>query len=223
MLTASIENYLKIIYTQQHGAGWAGTSAIAEQLGVADPSVTMMLKRMAGMQPPLIQYTPYEGAQLTAEGEKQALEVIRVHRLIELFLVKALGYTWDEVHEDADRLEHASSPRFVDRVAAFLGNPSRDPHGEVIPDREGHLQPRSEVPLTVLDPGQSGRITRVAADRPEILRYLNEIGLTLDTTVKVLEKAPFSGPVTVQTPQAGSRACALGPEVSNRIYVESAK
>ncbi|MRR33000.1 metal-dependent transcriptional regulator, partial [bacterium] len=127
-----------------------------------------------------------------------------------------------EVHADADRLEHASSPQLIERIAALLGDPVRDPHGEDIPDRDGHLPQRNEMPLTELDPGQSGRITRVAADKPEILRYLNEIGLTLDVTVEVLEKAPFSGPLTVQSPLPGSTARALGPEITNRIYVEAA-
>jgi len=222
MLTSSVENYLKTIYTLQQEAGWANTSAIAEHMAVKNPSATMMLKRMAVMQPPLIQYTPYEGAQLTADGEKQALDVIRIHRLMETFLVRILGYTWDEVHADADRLEHASSPQLIERIAALLGDPVRDPHGEDIPDRDGHLPQRSEVPLTDLTPGQSGRITRVAADKPEILRYLNEIGLTLDVTVEVLEKAPFSGPLTIQSPQPGSSPRALGPEITNRIYVEAA-
>ncbi|MHB0923896.1 MAG: metal-dependent transcriptional regulator [Bellilinea sp.] len=221
MLTSSVENYLKTIYSLQQETGWASTSAIAEIMEVANPSVTMMLKRMAAMDPALITYVPYEGAKLTPGGERQALDVIRVHRLMETFLVKALGYTWDEVHEDAERLEHASSPRLIERMASFLGDPARDPHGEDIPDRNGKLPQRSETPLTQLDPGQSGRIVRVAADKPDILRYLDEIGLTLDVTVEVLEKAPFSGPVTIKNPQPGSAARALGREVTNRIYVEA--
>lgn len=222
MLTSSVENYLKAIYTLQQQNGWAGTSAIAEILAVADPSVTMMLKRMAAADPALITYVPYEGVKLTAYGEKQALEVIRVHRLMETFLVRVLDYTWDEVHEDADRLEHASSPLLIERIAEFLGNPVRDPHGEGIPDRNGNLPQRNEVPLTQLVAGESGRITRVAADKPEILRYLDEIGLTLDAMVEVVEKAPFAGPVTITSPIPGSTAMALGREVTNRIYVEAA-
>lgn len=222
MLTSSVENYLKTIYNLQQQTGWANTSAIANIMGVAYPSVTMMLKRLAAMEPALVTYIPYEGAQLTADGEKQALEVIRVHRLIETFLVQALGYSWDEVHEDADRLEHASSPRLIERISQFLGDPTRDPHGEDIPDRNGHVPQRREVPLTVLDAGQSGRITRVAADNSEFLRYLEEIGLTLDVTVEVVEKAPFTGPITVMNPQPGSKTRALGREVTNRIYVEAA-
>ncbi len=221
MLTSSVENYLKTIYSLQQETGWAGTSAIAEIMAVANPSVTMMLKRMAAMDPALVMYVPYEGAKLTPGGERKALDVIRVHRLMETFLVQVLGYTWDEVHEDAERLEHASSPRLIERVAAFLGDPARDPHGEDIPDRNGRLPQRAETALTQLDPGQSGRITRVAADKPDILRYLDEIGLTLDVTVEVMEKAPFSGPVTIKSPHPGSPARALGREVTNRIYVEA--
>jgi len=222
MLTSSVENYLKIIYMLQHETGYATTSAIAENMAVANPSVTMMLKRMAAMDPPLIAYVPYEGARLTPEGEIKALEVIRVHRLMETFLVQVLGYTWDEVHEDADRLEHASSPRMVDRIAALLGNPARDPHGEDIPDRNGNLHRRNEVLLTTLNPGQSGRITRVAADSPAILRYLDEIGLRLDVTIEVVEKAPFAGPVTVLPAKGENKSRVLGREVTNRIYVEAA-
>lgn len=222
MLTSSVENYLKTIYTLQQKTGWANTSAIANVMEVAYPSVTMMLKRMASVKPPLVIYKPYEGARLSAFGEKQALEVIRAHRMIETFLVQTLGYTWDEVHEDADRLEHASSPRLIERIAAHLGDPTRDPHGEDIPDRDGKVPKRSEVPLTTLAAGQSGKITRVAADNSEILRYLDEIGLTLDVTVEVVEKAPFTGPVTVRNPQPGSAERALGREVTNRIYVEAA-
>lgn len=222
MLTSSVENYLKTIYSLQQYTGWANTSAIANSMDVAYPSVTMMLKRLAAMEPPLITYIPYEGAQLSAAGERQALEVIRVHRLIETFLVQTLGYTWDEVHEDADRLEHASSPRLIERIAAFLGDPARDPHGEDIPDRDGYIPRRNELPLTDLKPGQSGKITRVAADNAEILRYLEEIGLRLDVTIEVVEKAPFTGPLTVRNPQPGSLERALGREVTNRIYVEAA-
>src|SRR3972149_10457476 len=137
MLTSSVENYLKTIYNLQQEAGWANTSAIAEHRAVKNPSPTMMLNRMAAMPPPLIEYTPYEGAQLTADGEKQALDVIRVHRLMETFLVQVLGYTWDEVHADAARLGHASSPQLIERIATLLGDPVRDPHGEGIPDRDG--------------------------------------------------------------------------------------
>ena len=222
MLTSSAENYLKTIYNLQQESGWANTSAIADHMAVANPSVTMMLKRMAAMQPPPISYTPYEGARLTPTGEKQALEVIRIHRLMETFLVRVLGYTWDEVHEDADRLEHASSPLLIERISALLGNPVRDPHGEDIPDRNGRLHNRSDVPLTDLTAGQSGRITRVSADKPEILRYLGEIGLTLDAAVEVLDKAPFDGPLTIQSTHPGSSSHALGREVTNRIFVDAA-
>ncbi len=221
MLTSSVENYLKTIYYLQHETGWANTSAIAEHMTVANPSVTMMLKRMAAMQPPLISYTPYEGARLTPAGEKQALDVIRVHRLMETFLVRVLGYTWDEVHADADRLEHASSPLLIERISTLLGNPVRDPHGEDIPDRNGLLPNRSELSLTSLAAGQSGRISRVAADKPEILRYLGEIGLNLDVTVEVLDKAPFEGPLTIHSSKSGSDH-ALGREVTNRIFIDAA-
>lgn len=221
MLTSSIENYLKVIFSLQQEHNWASTSAIAEQMAVANPSVTLMLKRMAAMNPALIAYVPYGGAKLTPEGQRQALEVIRIHRLMETFLVKVLGYTWDEVHEDADRLEHASSPRLVERIAALLGDPSRDPHGETIPDRDGNLPSRSEIPLTTLNPGQSGRIARVSADNPEILRYLHEIGLNLDVTIHVIDKSPFAGPVTIQTVEDGSDTHVLGQEVTNRIFIDT--
>lgn len=222
MLTSSVENYLKVIFNLQQETDWASTTAIAEHLAVANPSVTLMLKRMAAMDPALIAYVPYGGAKLTPEGQRRALEVIRTHRLMETFLVKVLGYTWDEVHEDADRLEHASSPRLVERVAALLGDPARDPHGEGIPDRNGNLPRCTEIPLTDLEPGQTGRISRVAADNPEILRYLDEIGLHLDVTIEVVEKAPFTGPVTVLPTRGESKPRILGREVTNRIYVEAA-
>ncbi len=166
--SSTIEDYLKAIYERQaEGDGQAvGTAALAETLGVSQASVTGMLKKLAAASRPLIAYTRYRGVRLTARGEQAALEVVRHHRLLEAYLTTALGYSWDEVHHEAEALEHVISEDFEDRIADFLGHPETDPHGAPIPNRDGSLPPRREVRLTDLPVGRSAAVSARSGSRP---------------------------------------------------------
>lgn len=196
-VSKAVEDYLKAIYTLQKEQGQVTTSALAEQLKFKPASVTGMLKSLADMQ--LVAYTPYQGVELTPAGEKIALEVVRHHRLIELFLVEALGYSWDEVHEEAEMLEHVISEKMEARIAARLGNPTFDPHGDPIPTVEGTLPDESgDRRLGDLQVGGGGLITRVCDQNPERLRYLAGLGLVPGADVEVTASAPFEGPVSVR-------------------------
>jgi DtxR family Mn-dependent transcriptional regulator len=218
MRSPSSEDYLKALYDLQHGQGqaWAGTSALALALGIAPASVTEMLKRMAAAEPPLVEHRPYHGARLTPDGERAALQMVRTHRLLEQFLAEALGYAWDEVHDEAHRLEHAVSDRLGERIADYLGQPATDPHGELIPGPDGALAERAEVALATLKAGERSQVTRVQSHDAALLRYFGELGLYPGAAVHVLEVAPFDGPLTVQI---GRRREALGRGVAEQVFV----
>jgi DtxR family Mn-dependent transcriptional regulator len=194
--TASVEDYLKTIYEIEENSGAAATNDIATRLAVAPASVSGMVRRLAGQG--LLEHERYRGVRLTDEGRRVALSTMRRHRIIELFLAEQLGYPWDQVHDEAERLEHAASDELVDRMAAVLGEPTVDPHGAPIPTREGEIDQGDDVPLTDLDPGEVGKITRVSDDDSALLRYLGELGLTLGATITVLDVAPFLGPITLR-------------------------
>jgi DtxR family Mn-dependent transcriptional regulator len=218
-LTQSVEDYLKIIYLLTTEFGRASTTQIAEHLGVKPGSVTGMLQKMAETDPALVEYQKHRGAVLTLQGEQAALEMIRHHRLLELFLYKTLGYTWDEVHGEADRLEHVISEEFEERMAQALGNPTRDPHGEPIPTRDFQLPPQSSLRLSDLRPGNRARVQRVDSTDEKLLRYLSEIGLVPQAQVTVLDYSAFDDNLRIQV---GSRAepIVLGPRVTNQIFRE---
>jgi DtxR family Mn-dependent transcriptional regulator len=218
-LTQSVEDYLKIIYLLTTEFGRASTTQIAEHLGVKPGSVTGMLQKMAETDPALVEYQKHRGAVLTLQGEQAALEMIRHHRLLELFLYKTLGYTWDEVHGEADRLEHVISEEFEERMAQALGNPTRDPHGEPIPTRDFQLPPQSSLRLSDLRPGNRARVQRVDSTDEKLLRYLSEIGLVPQAQVTVLDYSAFDDNLRIQV---GSRAepIVLGPRVTNQIFME---
>jgi DtxR family Mn-dependent transcriptional regulator len=221
MLSEAIENYLKAIYEIQHGSGRVTTNALAERLEVSPASVTGMLKKLAEDRPRLVDYERHHGVSLTPAGRRIALEVIRHHRLIELYLQQALGYGWDEVHDEAERLEHVISEDFEDRIAAMLGNPEFDPHGDPIPAKDGTVRERSAPPLTALDTGQSGRVARVSDADPALLRYLAELGIVPEATLTVAERGPFGGPLHVRVgPTANAPSHALSKEVTDHIFVE---
>jgi DtxR family Mn-dependent transcriptional regulator len=170
-ITPAIEDYLKAIYLVQQHAETVTTSLLAEQLGGLRPgSVTGMIKKLADMG--LVTHTRYYGVQLTPAGERIALEVIRHHRLIELFLVETLGYSWDEVHDDADDLEHVISEKLEARIAARLGHPTIDPHGDPIPTIEGIMPDTNGTCIADLPLGTTGRVVRVGEQQAERLRYL---------------------------------------------------
>lgn len=188
---------------------------LGEQRGSKPGSVTGMIKKLAEMN--LVQHTPYQGVQLTAAGERVALEVIRHHRLIELYLVEALGYSWDEVHEEAERLEHVISEKLEARIAAHLGHPDVDPHGDPIPTLEGTLPVSDDLRLADLAVAERGRVVRVRDQGAERLRYLADIGLIPGACVEVTESAPFDGPVSLRV---GENVHALDRRMARSIVVE---
>lgn len=222
-LTEASENYLKAIYHLRAAStdGRVATSVLAEYLAVAPASVTGMLQKLAAESPALVDYAPRRGVALSALGEKVALEVIRHHRLIELYLFEALGYPWDEVHAEAERLEHVISEAFEDRVAAMLGDPEYDPHGQPIPRKDGTCPEPVGVPLSTLAPGHSGRVARVADDRAALLRYLASVGIVPGARVEVVEQAPFGGPMHVRVGDDAERPpLALGAQVTDEVFVD---
>jgi DtxR family Mn-dependent transcriptional regulator len=216
-LTQSIEDYLKVIFELTLAQDRASTNQIAERMGVTPASVTGMLKRLAANQPPLLDYHKHRGVVLTSEGEKVALEMIRHHRLIELFLHETLGYPWDEVHAEADRLEHVISEDFEERIAQALGNPDIDPHGDPIPTRDLVLPQMSWARLDRLRAGQQAIVQRVDNENPELLRYLSDIGVIPGVCLEILSYSEFDGNLQLQV---GDKILVLGPGVTQQIYVE---
>ena len=195
-LSQTSEDYLKQIYKLEleldHGR--ASTSALAERLGVSPPSVTSMLKKLASLR--LVEHEPYHGVTLTTAGRKAAIEIIRHHRLLEQYLAETLGMPIDEVHAEADRLEHALSEELEARIDASLGYPTHDPHGDPIPDAALNVGDDRLRPLHALSPGERGIVKRVPDDT-EVLRYLVELQLVPGASVEIVRVAPFDGPVTV--------------------------
>ena len=219
--SAAEQDYLKQIYLLQEDRGRATTQQLADRLGVKPPSVTAMIKRLAEDDDgPLVRHKPYHGVELTERGMAVALEVLRHHRLIELFLSELLGVPWDRVHEEAERLEHVLSEDLEDRIAAKLGYPTVDPHGDPIPDRDGVMPSRALTPLTGLALTGTGTIARIEQQDGAVLQYLASLGLVLNARVTLEDIAPFGGVVTVRvaTPE-GEVSRPIGAELANRIMV----
>ncbi|MBI2432815.1 MAG: metal-dependent transcriptional regulator [Candidatus Hydrogenedentes bacterium] len=216
-----MENYLKAVYElEEFQERAATTTALAEKLNVASPSVTAMLKRLSQQEPALVNYTSHRGVTLTEVGRLRALKVIRYHRLIETFLYEVLGYTWDEVHEEAERLEHYISERFEDRLARFLGYPDFDPHGSPIPREDGSVPVSNTLPLHKLEVGRPARVVRVVHERQEVRDYVASLGIVPDATVQVTEVSPFEGPVYVRIgAREGEAVHGLGVNVAGKIEV----
>lgn len=219
-MSEAIQNYMKALFELTADGGSTSTNQLAERLNVAPASVTGMLKRLASMDPPMIVYHKHHGAQLTEAGREISLQIVRKHRLLELFLVQVLGYTWDEVHEEADRLEHAISYRFVERLAKLLDEPDFDPHGDPIPNRELLMPAQQTIPLGEVDPGQRVVVRRVPTSNPALLRYLSDLGILPGAEIKVLETIPFDRTVHVQVDQEPGKQV-LGPEISMLLQVET--
>lgn len=215
----AVEDYLKAIYKLTREVERASTNAIAELMEVTPASATGMIQKLAGALPPLLNYEKHRGAALTLEGEHIALEVIRHHRLLETFLQEKLGYTWDEVHAEADRLEHVISEELEERIAQTLGNPHYDPHGDPIPNREFHLPVQSRTSLAELHPGDQATVVRINTDNPDLLRYLASIGLSLHSRVKVMDVSPFDGNTGLKIAGKDS-SYTLGPRVTDKIFVK---
>ena len=196
MASLTIENYVKEIYklTQTEGVS-ASTGRLAEGLHVAPGTVTSMLKTLQDAG--LADYIPYEGAQLTEAGMILALRVLRRHRLIELFLVRTLELSWDEVHEEAENMEHSVSALLVDKIEEYLDFPDVDPHGDPIPKSDGSVAAAQSVSLTSLDVGHSFRIVRVMEQTSEFLRYLSNDGIGIDSAGQIDQKSPSAGTMQV--------------------------
>jgi DtxR family Mn-dependent transcriptional regulator len=214
MVSESAQDYLKAIWKLQAAHGEATTSALAGELGVSPASATAMLKKLDRLG--LVQHEPYHGARLTPAGERVALEVIRHHRLLELYLKEALGLSWDQVHAEAERLEHYLSDEVEARIDAALGYPTRDPHGDPIPTAELVLETGERRTLVDVAAGDAAVVRRVPDSDPELLRYLADLGLVPECPVVMIEQAPFEGPVTLEI---GGATHSIGRSVAARIEV----
>jgi DtxR family transcriptional regulator, Mn-dependent transcriptional regulator len=209
------ENYAKALYELQARVDQAvGTKAVAERLGVTPASASGMLKRLADEG--VVEYTPYHGARLTPDGKRIALEMIRHHRLIELFLAEVLEMPWDRVHSEAEVLEHHISEELEELIAAKLGQPVRDPHGDPIPDRDLEITAEKSVPLTDLEPGERGVFARVSDSDASMLRYLAEREIQPGDRLLVREREPFGGALVVEI---AGRAHPLGPQLAGSMRV----
>jgi DtxR family transcriptional regulator, Mn-dependent transcriptional regulator len=216
-LTISIQDYLKSIYELTENGESASTNALARKLKISAPSVTGMVQKLATAKPALVEYQKHQGVTLTREGRRAALEVIRHHRLIEAWLVQTLGYSWDEVHEEAERLEHVISEDFERRIAAAMGHPTRDPHGEPIPTADLKMPFDHSTPLSALRPPQSGIIRSVKATDTGFLRYLGDRGLVPGVRVEVKNYSPFDHNLTIRARQ---NTLVLGLPITSKIYVK---
>ena len=213
-LSQSVEDYLKAIYLLEIDENPATTNNIAEALSVSSASVTNMFKKLAKLK--LINHKSYRGAELTEAGEKIALEVIRHHRLLELYLKEMMGYSWDEVHDEAEKLEHHISEQFEDRIAELLNDPTHDPHGDPIPSKEGVVPEMASLAITDAKENESYIIGRVKDQDPELLRYLEKTGIIPGVKVEVIEKAPFNGPVKIRLED---KETTIGNSVAKDVYL----
>jgi len=212
----AVENYAKAIYSLQNRTGEpVATNDLADRLQVTPASASGMIKKLADQG--LVEHVPYRGVQLTRDGEQVALEVLRHHRLLELYLVEQLGVPWDRVHEEAEALEHVISEDLEARIAAKLGNPTHDPHGDPIPDAKLKIDESTTRSLADLEPGDRGQFVRVSDSDPAMLRYLSERGVALGDALEVLDRQPFGGPLTVRF---GDTLQVLGGALAAAMRVE---
>ncbi len=218
MLSQSIEDYLKAIYEIETSKGKVSTSALSEKLDVSPASVTSMIKKLSEKK--LITHKRYQGVKLTSAGEKIALEIIRHHRLVELYLKEALGVPWDKVHQEAEKWEHVLSEELEDRIDEFLGYPVTDPHGSPIPQRDGTMLIRQCESLVEAEPDTLVRVVEVSDHDPELLRYLGSIGIYPETEMTVVSKEPFKGPIIVEFT---GKEFPIGRNAAEQIMVEKAK
>ena len=216
-ISSAIEDYAKAIYAlERRAAGEAvTTNALAERLGVTPGSASGMVKRLAELG--LVEHEPYRGVQLTEDGRRVALEVIRHHRLLELYLVQSLGVPWDRVHEEAEVLEHVLSEELEELIATKLGNPTHDPHGDPIPTRELTIEEEPTQSLQSLQAGATGRFTRVSDSDPEMLRFLADRGISPGDSFEVIDKQPFGGPLFIRF---GDNVHVLGGDLAKAMRVE---
>jgi DtxR family Mn-dependent transcriptional regulator len=214
-LTEPVEDYLKAVYEVERSGGAAATNTLAARLGVAPASVSGMVRRLA--EQGLLEHEPYRGVTLTAAGRAAALRTLRRHRELESYLTPVLGYPWDMVHEEAERLEHAASDELVDRMARALGDPVVDPHGAPIPTREGRVDETVHATLAQLAVGARARVVRVSDADGAMLRYLAELGIVPGAQLAVVAHEPFGGPIVVDV---GGMRRSVGPALAEQLLVE---
>ena len=216
-LSRSVEDYLKVIYALSEQGEAASTSDIAEALDVQPASVSGMVKRLA--ESGYVEHLPYRGVRLSEEGTREALRIVRRHRVLETYLCQRLGYSWDDVHDEAERLEHAASDELIDRMASALEDPSHDPHGAPIPTRSGDVEASDYLTLAEVRAGAQVFISAVGDDDPERLRYMEAQGLLPGVFVRVDSRAPFDGPITLQVGEGSGAPQTIGHELATRIRV----
>ena len=219
MLSGPVEDYLKAIYDLELVGTPASTNDIADRLAISPASVSGMMRRLADHG--LITHEPYRGVRLTGEGRSAALRTLRRHRILECYLTEVLGYPWDRVHDEAERLEHAASEELIERMAGALGDPLHDPHGAPIPTRDGTVEEGTLRTLADVAQGERLRVRRVQDEDAERLRYLAELGIRPGALVRILDKAPFDGPITLWVDDAGGGATrAIGVGLAEQVFVE---
>jgi DtxR family Mn-dependent transcriptional regulator len=215
-VSSAVQDYAKAVYAlEQRGEGPVSTNDLAARLGVTPASATSMVKRLDGLG--LVSHVPYRGVKLTSDGRRLALEVLRHHRLLELYLAETLDVPWDRVHEEAEVLEHVLSEELEELIAAKLGNPTHDPHGDPIPSVDGHVEERATSSLQELSPGARGVFVRVSDSDPEMLRYLAGRGIAPGAALEVIERQPFDGPVFTRF---GDDVHVLGGGLARAMRVE---
>lgn len=216
--SSAVQDYAKAIYAlQSRGDGPVSTNALAERLQVTAASASGMVKRLDELD--LVTHVPYKGVELTPQGEAVALEVLRHHRLLELYLAETLGVPWDRVHDEAEVLEHVLSEELEELIAAKLGDPTHDPHGDPIPTRDGRIEEGTTEALQALAAGESGTFVRVSDSDPEMLRYLSDRGISPGDSFEVIEKQPFGGPLFARF---GDEVHVLGGDLARAMRVEVA-
>lgn len=220
-LSRSVEDYLKAIFSLTERGDPASTSAVAQLLDVQPASVTGMVKRLA--ESSLLEHVPYRGVRLTERGTREALRIIRRHRILETYLVERLGYAWDDVHPEAERLEHAASDGLVERMARALEDPSHDPHGAPIPTRAGEIEATDFATLADVELEEDLHIRAVADEDGERLRYMEARGLLPGVRVRVEDREPGDGPVTVRVGGPKGARHVVGRELARRIFVASGR
>jgi DtxR family Mn-dependent transcriptional regulator len=214
---SAVEDYLKAVYKLSQTGARVAPSAVAEAQGVSLAAVTKMVRRLRALK--LVTYERSEGIALTPTGTKVALEIIRHHRLLEVYLKEALGYTWDQVDGEAEVLEHVISEEFEDKIDAMLGHPTHDPHGDPIPTKDGRVDATFHPSLVEMQPGEKGRVARVSDADPEMLRYLGKLGIYPEVAVELVEREPFGGPFHVRI---GGRQRRIGEELARNVFVSLA-
>ena len=214
MFGPAVEDYVKAIYKIGQDGERVTPSAVADSLDISLAAVTKMVRRLGELK--LARYRRSDGIELTPAGTKVALEMIRHHRLLEVYLKEALGYSWDEVDQEAEKLEHHISEEFEDRIAEMLGHPTHDPHGAPIPTKDGRIDDTRHPALAEMDPGQRVRVQCVKDGNPEMLRYLGRLGLYPEASVEILDREPYGGPLRLRV---NGEKCDVGEELARNVFV----